>query len=126
MDPIYAALLSWAVGLSGLAMPGAGPTVLRAEKKIIEAEWGRASVAGYRVGHGEIVVACEPSADLECRGWVVHELVHFLQDVHGTVDVKDCESRRAAELQAYAVQAEYLRKHGHGWSPVLRGMVCAL
>lgn len=42
------------------------------------------------------------------RGIIVHELVHYLQDLSGKFDNADCENHQAREREAYAIQRTYL------------------
>lgn len=44
------------------------------------------------------------------QGYIVHELVHFLQDQHGAIVEKpDCTERMMLEREAYQVQQQFLR-----------------
>lgn len=49
---------------------------------------------------------------LKRMGWLVHEMVHALQDQAG-MDLNDCATVSMAEAQAYAVQNRYLTSNGH-------------
>lgn len=50
--------------------------------------------------------------DLLSRSILLHEFVHHVQNErHG--DTYDCDMWKAKELEAYKIQAQYLRKHGY-------------
>lgn len=53
------------------------------------------------------------SESVSAQGFIVHEMVHFLQHQHGVMaDASSCESRLELELEAYSAQGEFLRQHG--------------
>ena len=44
------------------------------------------------------------------QGYIVHELVHFLQDQHGAmIEKPDCTQRMILEREAFQVQQRFLR-----------------
>ncbi|MCC5795709.1 MAG: hypothetical protein JJU48_00105 [Methylophaga sp.] len=53
-------------------------------------------------------------ADLNARSFLVHELVHYLQDKQGLIDISSmsCEQRMLLEREAYLVQGKFLHQHG--------------
>jgi hypothetical protein len=55
----------------------------------------------------------ELEQDQSARGFIVHEMVHFLQDINGELvpDEMSCEQRIEKEQQAYRVQQFFLREH---------------
>lgn len=55
----------------------------------------------------------ELEQDQSARGFIVHEMVHFLQDINGELvpDEMSCEQRIEKEQQAYRVQQFFLRDH---------------
>ena len=42
------------------------------------------------------------------KALIVHELVHFLQDVSGKFDTNSCDDSIRREREAYGVQTQYL------------------
>lgn len=44
------------------------------------------------------------------RSVIVHELVHYLQDLSGKFSKKDCEEQLKREREAYAIQRIYLNR----------------
>ena len=55
----------------------------------------------------------ELEQDQSARGFIVHEMVHYLQDINGELvpDEMSCEQRIEKEQQAYRVQQFFLREH---------------
>ena len=121
MNDLLAALMSWAVTLSGYPAPDHLPEVVL-------------------VSHAELVhAAC---ADRECKvqGWfppgeriyldqrlapldstyssavVVHEMVHYLQQRSGHVThadgIADCDQVMAMEHEAYQAQRDFFTRYG--------------
>lgn len=41
------------------------------------------------------------------RSMLVHEMVHYLQDLSGRYDNSSCEDHAKREREAYAIQREY-------------------
>lgn len=55
----------------------------------------------------------DPVRDLRARSVLLHELVHYAQDLHGKfATLEPCERFRQRESEAYAVQNRFLRRHG--------------
>ncbi|MCZ6803265.1 MAG: hypothetical protein O7D86_04845 [Proteobacteria bacterium] len=50
------------------------------------------------------------NTDAYTRSVVVHELVHYLQDISGEYDEIDCNLHVKREREAYSVQRQYLNK----------------
>lgn len=105
-------LMSWAILFTGY--PEEAPLPLLEVKPhswfVEHACRGREScaVAGWYNDDG-IIYLRDDSQDRD--DIVVHELVHYLQDVYG--DYPDtCEGRRSRELEAYTAQYRYLMQNG--------------
>ena len=45
--------------------------------------------------------------DVMTRSMLVHEIVHYLQDLSGKFDNANCEDHARREREAYAIQREY-------------------
>jgi hypothetical protein len=50
--------------------------------------------------------------DIQARGIVVHELVHFLQERAGEIRDRSCEATLLRERVAFWTQEQYLRQNG--------------
>lgn len=65
--------------------------------------------------------------DVPGRGVLLHELVHYLQDLNGQLDDRSCTAMLHRELQAFRIQERYLVAERR-WQPVgmnLMGYRCA-
>lgn len=65
--------------------------------------------------------------DVQQRGILLHELVHYLQDLRGEFARGDCHAGLLREVQAFRWQERYLQTQG-AWQPVsmaLLGYGCA-
>jgi len=115
---LHAALLSWAVTLSGLPAPERPPRVQR-----MPHEFFVRNVCGNRECQvlgwfppGETVYLddrLDPERNLLAASIVVHEMVHFLQfkAAHTAVDYS-CARSMELERQAYGVQREFITRYG--------------
>ena len=86
MNEIYAALLSWAITLSGYPAPERPPTVIKQPHSFFveKACHGReCKVLGWYAGGTEIYIddRLDPEKNLLASSIVVHEMVHYLQSV---------------------------------------------
>ena len=109
-------LLSWASHLTSYAYPGTPPQysiedhsffvehVCGGEEKCNVSAWYNNDGVIYldrRLGDWE---------DPVVRSVIVHELVHYLQDLSGKYANDDCEDRLRREREAYSVQRTYLNR----------------
>ncbi|AFI83362.1 hypothetical protein [Methylophaga nitratireducenticrescens] len=69
--------------------------------------------------------------DANARGFIVHEMVHYLQDINGELaaDEMNCEQRIEKERQAYRVQQHFLQEnqqstHQIDLAVTLLGKIC--
>ena len=54
------------------------------------------------------------------HGIMVHELVHYVQDIHGDYDSDSCEDSGIRERQAYELQTQYMLEiHDHAMNPIV-------
>jgi hypothetical protein len=67
-------------------------------------------LATYRPGEGVFLdESLKPETNLFDRSVLLHELVHFLQDInHEHADMKDCRRWYYREVEAYALQKTFL------------------
>lgn len=123
MNEVYAALLAWAVALSGYPAPEAPPVIERVPHAFFVAHacgGHECRVHGWYAG-GRVLYLhdrMDPQADIVAASVVVHEMVHYLQGIarrHGLPpegaaygERPDCPDAIAMEREAYAVQRQFL------------------
>ena len=107
------ALVSALDQLSKYHRPVAVPEIIRVPHERIEAivcHAKCAALAAYRPGEGIYLdETLEPETDLFARSILLHELVHYVQDMsdeHG--DMRQCERWYRREQEAYAIQKIFL------------------
>jgi hypothetical protein len=107
------ALVSALYQLSKYQRPVATPEVLRVSHERIEAMVCNAkcgALAAYRPGEGIYLdERLKPESNLFDRSVLLHELVHYVQDMndeHG--DMRPCERWYQREQEAYAIQKNFL------------------
>lgn len=121
---VIAALLSWAVMLSGYPAPVRPPTIEYAPHAyfVRQACGGRECGAiGWYDNHGTIYIdrRLEDQDTAFTRGLMVHEIVHYLQDLSGRYDPTSCADHHRREREAYAVQREFIAR-AYGQAAFLR------
>ena len=47
------------------------------------------------------------------HSYLLHEMVHYLQDYHGQITSRGCSVQNRLERQAYDVQVSYLQQYGY-------------
>ena len=124
---LYAALLSWAVTLSGYPAPAEPPVVVTKPHAFFvqQACSGQpCKVLGWYAGGKNVYIdeTLDPENSLFASSIVVHEMVHYLQGVARGDDVlkpgaafsatPSCEQSIQWEHEAYAVQREYILRYG--------------
>jgi hypothetical protein len=127
MDELFAALLSWAVTLSGYPAPAQAPEVVKVSHTyFVENACGgsECKVYGWYAGGQELYLdeRMDPQENLLASSVVVHEMVHYLQGLsrNGGVpakgaafgDLPSCAGAIDMEREAYAVQREFLLRFG--------------
>jgi hypothetical protein len=124
------ALLSWAVMLSGYAEPARPPAA--------EYQPHQFFVKHACGGQECKVIAWYNDADVvyfddRLRGddssfvqsLMVHELVHYLQDLSGKFDSHSCADQIVREQEAYAIQRRYVAEaHGEAQFQLMRPPFC--
>jgi hypothetical protein len=137
MSALYAALLGWAVALSGYNAPP-DATELEIVKVshayLIEHACGgrECKVLGfYPVGRGTrlyIDERLDVDGDTFAASIVVHEMVHYLQGQSGKFQTaQNCEEAIAQEKEAYLAQQQFLTAYGMHYPLhiVLSTMTCS-
>lgn len=117
LGALVAKLLLSASTLSGYAPPAAPPRVSVVTERELRAVGcsGQCSANGlYSPGRGILISdRLDPAADVRARAVLLHEIVHYLQDLNGAFgDLPSCERYLAREREAYAVENRYLRRYG--------------
>jgi hypothetical protein len=120
MDKVIAVLLAWTVSNSGYPTPSEPPALeYRARADFAEEVCPAEAVhcvprAYYRDGARTIVLheAYRGLEDARARGLLVHEMVHYLQDLSGGWGEKTCQNWMRRESEAYRLQLLYLVSQG--------------
>lgn len=109
-------LLSWAAGISGYAYPDTRPAIEYRDHDFFEqhacAQVKNCRAAAWYDNDGTIYLD-RKLADLEdpvIRSVVVHELVHYLQDLSGEFRDGECGDSVKREREAYSAQRTYLNR----------------
>jgi hypothetical protein len=113
MDDLLPALLDAINYISKYSLPEELPPIYRVpHSKIEELACGKAcaALAAYRSGEGIYLDdALKPESNLFARSVLLHELVHYVQDVSNElVTAKPCERWYRREQEAYAIQKRFL------------------
>jgi hypothetical protein len=113
MDDLLPVLLEAVHRLSKYALPDELPPVHRvSHAKIEQLACGKAcaALAAYRPGEGIYLdEALQPESNVFARSVLLHELVHYVQDVSNElVAVRPCERWYRREQEAYAIQKRFL------------------
>ncbi len=113
---LLAVLLSWTVNLSSYPHPGVGPEIIyKPHQFFVEIACGgneKCDAAAWYNDKKTIFLdeRLEGHTDANTRSVVVHELVHYLQDLSGEYNDMNCELYAKREREAYSVQRQYLNK----------------
>lgn len=116
LSEILAGLLVYAQMATGYAAPAEAPAVVflpQAELANTVCQKPCPIYGWYPLG--DVIYLddrLDPVRDLEARGILLHELVHYLQHVAGAFsDDVECRNWVRRERQAYKVQARWLMEH---------------
>jgi hypothetical protein len=118
MNELYAALMSWAVTLSGYQAPATMPEIVMVPHATLvqKACGGReCKVLGWFPAGNTIYLdnRLNPERDLFAASVVVHEMVHYLQHESGKFGSEySCHSSIQMEREAYGTQREYFLRYG--------------
>ncbi len=119
MDALIQSLFVWAVTLTGYHDPGTLPNLSAVAhdsltETVCDSDYCTA-VAYYDLDTETIYYDKRMALDSDhgARGFVLHEMVHFLQHKNGIMAQSDnsCESRIELEREAYRVQQFFLKEH---------------
>lgn len=121
MNELFAALMSWAVTLSGYPAPDHLPAIIRvphSEMVHLACNDHDCKVLGWHPPGDTIYLdnRLDLTGDTFADSILVHEMVHFLQEKAGAFEL-GCQGSIGAERQAYAVQREFMVRYGD-WRPV--------
>ena len=109
-------LLSWASHLSSYTYPEIPPEFeFKPHEYFIEHACrgnARCSVGAWYNDAGVIFIddRLQDWTDPVIRSVIVHELVHYLQDISGRFQKHDCKEQVAREREAYAIQRKYINQ----------------
>ena len=113
---LIAVLLSWTINLSSYPHPGVAPELLYKPHQFFVnmACYGheKCDVVAWYNNEDTIFLdeRLRGHTDAYTRSVVVHELLHYLQDISGEYDEMDCNLHAKREREAYSVQRQYLNK----------------
>ncbi len=113
---LIAVLLSWTINLSNYPHPGEAPELLyKPHQFFIDSACNgheKCDAVAWYNNKGIIFLddRLHGNTDAYTRSVVVHELVHYLQDISGKYDEIDCNLHAKREREAYSVQRQYLNK----------------
>ena len=113
MDDLVPALLKAIDHLSKYQMPHQLPAVYRvSQEEVAQLACGKAcaALAAYRSGEGIYIdQALKPETNIFARSVLLHELVHYVQDVSNELaSLRLCERWYRREQEAYAIQKRFL------------------
>ena len=111
-------LLSWTVHLSPAYSLPENPPQLYYQHQDFFIEHAcngvekRCDAVGWYDNNGAIHLdeRLKGNEDPYTRSLLVHEIVHYLQDISGKFDNESCEDYVYREREAYAIQRKYLRQ----------------
>lgn len=119
MQQLVNGLLMWAVSLSSYPEAAKLPELIAIPHAQLEAtlcNHEQCNAVAYYDHHADIVYY-DQNLDLEnsliAKSFIVHELVHYLQDQSGKMKhfPLSCEAHISLEREAYQVQQRYLSEH---------------
>src|SRR5262249_19542141 len=118
MPELVDSLLNTINRMSGYAKPGTAPRVTKVSRAEIERTIcsGPCPVKAWHMpGEGIFMDdRLTPETDLVHRSILLHELVHYLQEINGTgASMDECDRWLYREREAYRLQQQYLRLIGN-------------
>lgn len=115
-NQLVAILLSWTVNLSGYPLPETPPLIeFKPHDFFVEhACLGntKCRVAAWYDNNGIIYIDdnLKNKDDVFIDSLIVHELVHYLQDLSKKFNNEDCQDYLIREREAYGIQRQYLNR----------------
>lgn len=125
-----AALLSWAVTLSGYPEPAQLPVLeYKPHSFFVEEACGgqECKAIGWYNDAGVVYLDARlrDKDDGFVRSLMVHEFVHYLQHLSGKFDSHSCSDQIQREREAYAIQRIYVAQaHGEAQFQLMRPPLC--
>lgn len=116
LEPQFiAALLSWAVQLSSYNSPPMPPTIIYQPHSYFVEHVCKGRECGAHAwydNNGTIILAqrFEGVDSALTRGIIVHEMVHYLQDLSGKYEDANCNNYLEREREAFAIQREFIAR----------------
>jgi hypothetical protein len=113
---LIAVLLSWTVHLTSYPSPPEPPNLEYQPREFFVQHacrgHERCQVAAWYDNNGTIYLddRITDLMDPIVRSVIVHELVHYLQDLSGKFDERSCQDHLAREREAYAIQRIYINR----------------
>ncbi|HEC75084.1 MAG TPA: hypothetical protein ENI26_12060 [Methylophaga aminisulfidivorans] len=119
MDVLLQSLLVWALSLTRYDDPGYLPKIEAVSHKALATKLCDSdfcTAVAYYDSDTETIFydnRMKLKSDDGARGFLLHEMVHFLQHKNGEIDPQDidCKTRVAIEHEAYRVQQFFLKEH---------------
>lgn len=119
MDALLQSLFVWAVTLTAYSDPGYLPKLSAVTQETLSSTLcggNYCTAVAYYDTDTETIFYDKRMAlasDHAARGFVLHEMVHFLQHKNGVMETTDtsCERRIELEREAYRVQQFFLEAH---------------
>lgn len=119
MQEVLSSLLMWAVSLSAYPEPALMPTLTPVTHSSLVntlCDGRECNALAYYEDKSSTIFYDEKmnlDSSITARGFIVHELVHYLQDKAGKMaDMPlPCQTQMMLEREAYLVQKEFLRQH---------------
>lgn len=119
MDVLLQSLLVWALTLTGCDDPGYLPKIEAVSHETLATklcDLDYCTAVAYYDSQTETIFydnRMDLKTDDGARGFLLHEMVHFLQDKNGEIKPEDmdCQTRIAIEHEAYRVQQFFLKEH---------------
>lgn len=120
MNDLITALLAWTVAHSGYSAPPSPPEVVYQPETVLAAalcppDSEHCTPRGYYSnGAGTIALdeTLRNSKNLRTRALLIHEMVHYLQDLSGRWSEMTCDASVEREREAYQLQARYFIAQG--------------
>jgi hypothetical protein len=115
-EKLIAVLMSWTASLSGYTYTDILPSIeLKPHEFFVEHACqgnNNCRVGGWYNNAGIIYIdeRLKDNNDAMTDSMIVHELVHYLQDINNKYSNGDCHDHMLREREAYGVQRQYLNR----------------
>lgn len=119
MQHLLSGLVMWAASISPYPEPASMPdfkAITHRQLELILCAGKPCNAVAYYDHHASLIYydeALDIENDIQARGFIVHELVHYLQDNAGKMDNTPlpCNDYVSLEQEAYRTQQQYLMQH---------------